>query len=225
MDRWLDGDLTGFDPRSDGARLRDAVANGLARGVDPTPVVTALSVLHPVALADLALSPDAPSDAAWAAALVPVLPALEAVVSPGGLYARVCDAAGPHAAPLLAVAMQRHLTAAWLPALARRHDGLDVQLDAVPAMRGTVARMQCGAGFPQAVARRIASGDVELLAAVAPSDLEAVVALATDLAPDGPAIAAWGALIGPAAFGRAEALATRCRTDAGRAAARFLLGG
>jgi hypothetical protein len=219
MDRWLDGDLSGLDPRTDAARLRDVAVHGLTRGIDPAPLVAALSVLHPLALAELALRADAPTGPVWTAAVVSALPALETVVSPGGLYARVCEMAGSDARLPLDAAFARHPTAAWLPALARRFDALDAHLDAAGPLRVAVARLQCGAGFPQAVARRVAEGDVGLLAAVAPADREAVVASAVDHRPDGPAIAALAGLLGPAVFGARERIAARCRTEGGRGAA------
>ncbi len=219
MDRWLTGDLTGFDPRRDVAALREVVGHGLLRGADPTQLVAALSVLHPLALAELTVGPAAPSDAAWITALIPALPALEAVVSPGGLYGRLCDVAGERRGLVLDDAFARHLTAPWLPSLAKRLDALDRHLDLACAagLRDTVALAQVRAGCSGAVARRLARGEIDLLPLVG-AEAEEVVALAMDAQPTGPALAAWAGLLGPAMFPRLLRLMGRCRTEEGRAA-------
>ncbi len=202
MNAWLDGDLEGLVPRNELSRLRDVLDRASADGRDTRALWHALAELDTVATAELAVGPRAPSDANLVAAALDVVHALEEVVAPSGLYARLASLAPSLGAQILQVAASRHPAATWIARLARFEERPGAaQLAAAGDDLAGVTRAVARSGGVRALVHYAAehgrlepalallrTGDLDGCARAAAAALEAnpAVALVPDLA------AVWG---------------------------------
>lgn len=122
----LNGDLDGLDLRAELPRLLAAVREAGDRPLQP--LFAALAEKDPMALAEVVCGSRAPGGAHVVRAALPHVAALEATLSPRGLYPRLLDLGGEAAADVLAIAAARHPAASWLVPLSRKAEAFAVGL-------------------------------------------------------------------------------------------------
>jgi hypothetical protein len=203
---WLDGDLSGVDPRAELSLLRDAVHAAVLRGEPVDRLVAALAAVDPVACAELVAGARAVAHPGAVRAALGVAPILERVVAPAGLYHRLADLAPDAAADVLATAVARHGEAGWLAALCRRVEPVPgtAWLDATrggPAFSAAVRRC-AEAGLVDGLVAAAAVGDeLEIVAALTRvGDLSGALdagAAALRARPDAPVVEVIAAVRGP----------------------------
>ncbi|MES2639214.1 MAG: hypothetical protein V4850_07010 [Myxococcota bacterium] len=126
MSRLLDGDLVGLDLPAELPRLLAIVRDAKDRPLQP--LFAALATKDPVALAEVVCGSRAPGGATVVRAAFPHVAALEATLSPRGLYPRLLDLAGEAATEVLALAAARHPAANWLVPLSKKAETFAVGL-------------------------------------------------------------------------------------------------
>ena len=144
MRPWLDGDLSGVDPREELELLRDCVRSAATRNEPLERFWVALAALDPVAAAELAAGPRALASPRVVRGVMVAIAPLEGVLAPSGLYQRLLDLAPDVGPDLLQLASRRHGDHAWVVRLAGR-------IEQVPG-RTLLAELQGDPRFPRAVA-------------------------------------------------------------------------
>lgn len=199
-DRWFDD----VDPRADIEAIRAALADRVEAGVDNEGVLRALAERDRVAIAELLIGPRAVRGADGSALALSVVDVLERALSPGPLYRRLADLAGPGAERVLAKAVERHPDATWLVSLSSRVEGAEMGLTHLLAVSGRASFLDTCVAYAAAGARRgllrvaVQTRKVEPLAALARQADERALILATahlfrSDAP--PPVAAWLAAV------------------------------
>ncbi len=206
VDGILQGRIDGLDLRLQTDLLLDAVKQAEGRPLGP--LLDALAVADPLALAEVVCGTRSPGGAALILAALPHAERIEAVLSPRGAWPRLLELGGAEAAlPVLTTAARRHPGASWLVALSRKVEGPRAGLAHLSACSHHPA-------FAQACRNHAEAGHVEglVLAAGATGRAEPAAALlgvdrfdamlraagaALDTAHDSPIIAQLAAVWGP----------------------------
>lgn len=200
----LDGNLDGVEPRVALPQLLEAVRDAGDRPL--APLFDALAARDPVALAEVACGSRAPGGAAAVRAALPHVAALEATLSPRGLYPRLLDLAGEAAVDVLAVAAARHPAASWLVPLSRKAEvfgvGLTHLIAAAPHPSfAAVCRAHAEAGHLDGLVFAAAeTGRAEPAAALLVVDVDAALraaGAALDRDPTSPVLDHFAAIWGP----------------------------
>ncbi len=126
MSGLLDGDLEGLDLRVELPRLLATVRDAGDRPLEP--LFAALAARDAVALAEIVCGSRAPGGAHVVRAALPHVAALEATLSPRGLYPRLLDLAAEAAPDVLTVAATRHPAASWVVPLSKKAEVFAVGL-------------------------------------------------------------------------------------------------
>lgn len=189
-------------------------------------MVTALAALDPVACAELCAGHKAIANASMVRAAIEVLDALEGVIAPSGLFARLvelCPELGPE---LLQAAARRHPGAGWLVRMSRQFESVPgtVMLDSAVGAdteRAVQTAVEHGLeqalevwtsreGSPLPAVAWLRSGDVDRAAAYAARAMEAD--------PNCPVIAWLAAVQGPDVQPLADAIAAHLASESAREA-------
>lgn len=122
MRRWLEGDLAGLDPRSEGEVLRQLVVQACEEEQPLHLLWEALAHADLLALAELATGARAVAHPLAVEASLAWTQQLEQVITPSGLYSRLIDLAPGLGPAILQHAASRHPGARWMARLSRRFD-------------------------------------------------------------------------------------------------------
>lgn len=224
MKSWIDGDLTGVDPRAEQELLLETLRGLAEDGGDPTPLVHALAELDPVACAELVCGPRAVAHPSLVRAALPVASELEGVLPPAGLYRRLVDLAPSMRGEVVAAATARHGGVPWVWRLARSEvppGGSVLRALVTTAGPREASELALAAGCRRAVVSLAAEGELDVLRLLfghTPRDLFlAALAGYLDGGHDGPVVAWVAAWHGPDVDPMFAAVAERLRTDVGRA--------
>ena len=218
---FLEGDLTGFDPRVDLDALIATVhqlvdspgagaslaADSLAADTGPLGrLLAALAAKHPMALAEVTCGGRAPGGGRLIRAVLPHVEALEKALTPRGCYLRLADLAGDAAPAVLATAATRHGAAGWLIQLSHRIEGAQAGATHLFAAAGhpgfaTACRAHAEAGHIEGlVLAASGTGRPEPAAALLPGRLDAALRAASaalDANPASPIVPYLAAVWGP----------------------------
>ena len=226
MRAWLDGDLSGVDPRAELDLLREAVASGADRGDDLRELWRALARIDPVACAELATGPRAvPHPIAVEACLVAV-DALESVVAPSGLYPRLATLAPAAGPAVLEVVARRHPGADWVARLSRRFDPVPGRVHLILAAEVGALELACASCARAALVDGMAAAAGELgtlepaAALIRQGRMEGAqlaAARAFDQRPDLPLLPTLAAVYGPELDPFLAGVARQLRRDEPRA--------
>lgn len=193
---WLEGKLSGVEPRSELELLRQAAVEGLDRGEDLTPMVVALANLDPVACAELVAGPRAPAHPGLVRAALAAAAPLETVLPPAGLYRRLADLAPGILDEVIRAAGARHGEAPWIWRLSAGESppGRTALALAAESDSDRAPYLALDNGCRRAVVERAGTGDpasLRALYALAPRE-SLLVALSAALAAPGSAdLVAW----------------------------------
>lgn len=211
---FLEGDLTGFDPRVDLDALLATVrqlaippeAEGAADAGTLGRLLGALAVKHPMALAEVACGSRAPGGTRLIRAVLPHVDALEKALTPRGCYLRLADLAGEAAPAVLAIAATRHGAAGWLIQLSHRIEGSQAGATHLFAAAGhpgfaAACRAHAEAGHTEGlILAASGTGRPEPAAALLPVRLDAALRAASaalDAQPTSPVVPYLAAVWGP----------------------------
>jgi len=158
MNAWYAGDLSNVQPREELGALHRAVLVGVEKDIDLGPFFCALGELDAVACAELVVGSRATRDESVVTAALGAVDALESVMAPSGLYARLLELAPAASAAVLRVAAGRHPAAPWLIRFSSSHDK-------VPGTSVLSANVG-GAGFVEACENCATAGLVKALVAI-----------------------------------------------------------
>ncbi|TVQ93821.1 MAG: hypothetical protein EA397_03455 [Deltaproteobacteria bacterium] len=203
MQRWLTGDLSGVDPRSELGLLRDVLGRACREGQPVAPLVHALAVLDPVACADLVAGPRALSEPSVIRAALGVAEHLEPILPASSLYRRFLTLAPSERALVQRAALLRHPEAVWAWTLrpGERPQGASALELALSDEGETAYGKAVALGLFEAVAHRAGAGEQGALRALAdggePSVLGAALAGWLDAGHPGPVVAWIAAWWGP----------------------------
>lgn len=222
MRAWLDGDLTGVEPRRDLERLLEAVRAGVER--DLTPFFEALARLDPVACVEIAAGPRAIAHPGAVGGALVAIDVLEKALRPMNLYPRLAELAPSLGPDLVELAARRHPDQDWVARLSRRFEVVPGRtLLAVAGAVDLCAR----AGFERALAEYAEqTGSVQpAVALLRAGRLDAglrVAAACLDRTPDAPVVPWLAAVYGPRVDRLLAALGERVTTPAARERLRTL---
>ena len=158
MNAWYEGDLSRVSPREDLGALHRAVLLGIEKEIDLGVFFVALGELDAVACAELVVGSRATRDERVVIAALGAVDALESVMAPSGLYARLLELAPTAAASVLKVASQRHPAAPWLVRFSGSHD----KVPGTSVLNANIG----GEGFVDACENCASAGLVKALVAV-----------------------------------------------------------
>lgn len=116
-------DIAKLELPRDLPRVRAGLAEMLAVGQDPTPVLSALAERNTLALADVVVGPRGIQGPGMGRAALRLIEPLESVVSPSALYRRLIQLAGDAKGDVLRLAARRHPAERWVMQLSAIAEG------------------------------------------------------------------------------------------------------
>jgi hypothetical protein len=220
VNRWLQGDLDGVDPRAELHLLREVVERAALDG-DPGPLLRALAARDPLACAELVAGPRAVARATMVPLALELADRLETVLPPQALYRRLVEV-HPLAAPDVAeAAAARHPAAPWLWRLVPGEKPPGQLILRVLAAQdpASAPRAAWAAGCRDAVVARAGEGDrasLRLVVMAAPERAAEAVSSALDAGCPHDLVAWIAAWYGPEVLTLLAGVPDRLKTEEGR---------
>lgn len=168
MDRWLEGNLTGVDPRTELALLRDAVERACAQGRSVAPLIHALAGLDPVACVELVAGARALSEPPVIHAALAILDDLTPIMPAPALYRRLLVVAPELYLDIQRSAVLRYASESWAWTLKRseRPPGATALGVLLGSSGDSAFEHALAHGLVDAVLQRAAGGEIGALRAL-----------------------------------------------------------